>query len=485
MKLTERSTATGVTLNNTYIHIVNTNDISQNPAGSSYKVPLSLLSPLFSGGTDTYVTGGTLSGTNLTLDYNTGGSTSPIDLSSLSGGGSGVFGISDPSGTYTYYSTLQSAINAANSGDTIQMFADVLETSATTVNLKNGVDINMNGYTYTLSQTSSDQCLSDNNVAVNCKIYNGNISRSGSTYVNDVTSLCLYIQNSSSVIETSGVYFTTTTTTGINNNGTIKGAIINAYTRGIVNSGKIYSVNATTTLETAIYCNTTTSEVYDSIGRSNGAGYGIGMLIPSFNGSLKNSVGYSLGNAGIYAVNLSTMQSCVGYSVSNNGISVSASIIHDCKGYSSGSVGLNLQDVILGTNVLGYSFTSQGVVVDVPTSLVDSVIDNLTSTSATNSSCVLSASGTATLTIKNIQSTSLLSGGLGYACTVNGNNNTRIMGGSLDVVNSAVCLYSSSPITVRYANLIFKTSASPEVDANISQGITTPADSYGNINVLA
>lgn len=405
-------------------------------------------------------------------------------VTGTTGFGTGVFGISNSLGVYTYYSTLQSAINASNSGDTIQMFADVLETSATTVILKDGVDINMNGYTYTLSQTSSDQCLSDNNVAVNCKIYNGNISRSGSTYVNDVTSLCLYIQNSSSVIETSGVYFTTTTTTGINNNGTIKGAIINAYTRGIVNSGKIYSVNATTTLETAIYCNTTTSEVYDSIGRSNGAGYGIGMLIPSFNGLLTNSVGYSLGNAGIYATNLSTMQSCVGYSVSNNGISVTASIVHDCKGYSSGGVGFNLQNTILGVNVLGYSFTSQGVFVGVPTNLVDSVIDNLTSTSATNSGCALSASGTATLTVKNIQATSLLSGGLGYACTVGGNNNIRIMGGSLDVVNSAVCLYSSSPITVRYANLIFKTSASPEVDANITQGITTPIDSYGNINVL-
>ena len=53
MKLTQRTTATGVTLSNTYIHVVNTNDISQDPAGSSYKAPLSLLSPLFSSGTFT------------------------------------------------------------------------------------------------------------------------------------------------------------------------------------------------------------------------------------------------------------------------------------------------------------------------------------------------------------------------------------------------------------------------------------------------
>lgn len=51
MKLTQRTTATGVTLNDTFIHVVNTGDTSQDPTGSSYKVPLSLLSPLFTGST--------------------------------------------------------------------------------------------------------------------------------------------------------------------------------------------------------------------------------------------------------------------------------------------------------------------------------------------------------------------------------------------------------------------------------------------------
>jgi hypothetical protein len=42
--------------------------------------------PNSSADTNTYVTGGTLSGTNLILNWNTGGSASPINLSSLSGG---------------------------------------------------------------------------------------------------------------------------------------------------------------------------------------------------------------------------------------------------------------------------------------------------------------------------------------------------------------------------------------------------------------
>ena len=55
------------------------------------------------------------------------------------GGGSGVFGIADATGTYTYYSTLTTAMLAAVTGQTIEMFADVVETGAVTITLKEGV----------------------------------------------------------------------------------------------------------------------------------------------------------------------------------------------------------------------------------------------------------------------------------------------------------------------------------------------------------
>jgi hypothetical protein len=159
------------------------------------------------------------------------------------------------------------------------------------------------------------------------------------------------------------------------------------------------------------------------------------------------------------------------------------SIAQDCKGYSSAGIGMDLENVYLGTNILGYSYTFLGVNVSVPTNGVNSKLENLTSSSATNYSCGLSALGTASLVVKNLQSTSLLSGGSGYACTVSGNNNIKIMGGSLDVWNSAECLTSSLPITVAFVNLSFKTSATPPVNTNISQGSSGLIDSYGNIKV--
>jgi hypothetical protein len=64
-------------------------------------------------------------------------------------GSSGVWGISNASGVYTYYATLTLAINAATSGQVIEMFADV--TATTLITLKDGVIIQGNGHTYTYS----------------------------------------------------------------------------------------------------------------------------------------------------------------------------------------------------------------------------------------------------------------------------------------------------------------------------------------------
>lgn len=73
-RLTSRTLASGASLND-LIHIVITGDTTQNPDGSSFKATLSQLVPLFSGSTDTYITGGTYNGgtSTITLTNNTGG----------------------------------------------------------------------------------------------------------------------------------------------------------------------------------------------------------------------------------------------------------------------------------------------------------------------------------------------------------------------------------------------------------------------------
>ena len=70
MKLTDRSLASGATLND-LIHIVITSDTSQNSAGSSYKIPMGAYASLFGGGGDTYWTSGsTWNGANYPIKAN-------------------------------------------------------------------------------------------------------------------------------------------------------------------------------------------------------------------------------------------------------------------------------------------------------------------------------------------------------------------------------------------------------------------------------
>jgi hypothetical protein len=128
-KLTDRGEATGVTLNNSIIHVVNTDDTTQSPSGSSYKSDLGQilsLSPRVTGGTyntftesidfsgttlftpfsvdvsdllddtNTFTTGVTLNGTILEFDRNDTLNAYGVDLSGLNywtSGSSGNFSV--------------------------------------------------------------------------------------------------------------------------------------------------------------------------------------------------------------------------------------------------------------------------------------------------------------------------------------------------------------------------------------------------------
>ena len=93
---------------------------------------------------------------------------------------SGKFGITDATGSYTYYTTFALALAAASSGDTIEVFANTTETSDITVTCVNGVNINFNGYTYTLNTTGTSNAFTVP-ASASLEIYNGKIKRIGGT----------------------------------------------------------------------------------------------------------------------------------------------------------------------------------------------------------------------------------------------------------------------------------------------------------------
>ena len=138
------------------------------------------------------------------------------------GGATGIWGIADATGVYTFYSTIALANAAASAGDTIVLFTNVTETGAVTWNLVDGVNINLNGHTYTLDNATGIAGVSDNAVAIECKISNGRIIR-----LNNVSPAFLLLNASSNII-LDNVYIENLNGTSANISGTITGGIFNS-----------------------------------------------------------------------------------------------------------------------------------------------------------------------------------------------------------------------------------------------------------------
>jgi hypothetical protein len=292
---------------------------------------------------------------------------------------SGIFGISDASGVYTYYATLTLAMAAATSGQTIEMFADVTETGAVTITLKNGVNINGNGHTYTLNNSGLIHALSASaSVATSCNILNLNVIRIGSTG-NLFNNSCLVLNiNSSGIINCSGSTF--------RNSGSGCGILLNPNAAFEIN----YAVAYATTTYGAFGIFSTSAKLNNCIGYGTSGGIGIrcqnggdiqnctgvsdsGYGIYGGGGNQSNSVGIStsgigfagnnnafncvgksISGVGFECTNAINVVGCVGISVSGFGFSVLNAIIYNCSGISSSSNG-----ILFNLNSKAYNITAK------------------------------------------------------------------------------------------------------------------------------
>jgi len=92
----------------------------------------------------------------------------------------GKFGITDSSGVYTYYDTIELALASASSGDVIEQFTNITTSQTTTIDFVDGITWNMNGYTYENNSATNVRIF---NILINVKvkINNGKIKRTGGT----------------------------------------------------------------------------------------------------------------------------------------------------------------------------------------------------------------------------------------------------------------------------------------------------------------
>lgn len=305
---------------------------------------------------------------------------------SFQGDGSGLtnvsvssnrFGISDTSGSFTYYSDLSSSAAASTSGDVIQMFANYTETDdSKKVVLKSGTTLDGNGYTYTLSGSSPTSSIQNEEVAdytlhlTNIRIRRiggGNhASTEGVAFLIDGTNLednnniyCfdVKIENPSGVglsAQQAGssrfnIYNLESEVSGTAmywNYGTLydcKGVSTGGGNgiEGRSNYGTVkrsYGESTTGVGLQAYY------EMSDSTGVSV-SGYGLNAAVDPNAGGIKRCIGKSDSSAGINCVGDNILSDCVGYSNSNSGIYNSTnSELHNCSGTTISGQGIYLRN---------------------------------------------------------------------------------------------------------------------------------------------
>jgi hypothetical protein len=262
------------------------------------------------------------------------------------GGSSGVFGISNASGVYTYYATLTLAMAAAVSGQTIQMFANVTETGAVTITLKNGVNINGNGYTYTLNNSGLIHAFSAaNSVVTSCNINNLNVVRTGSTGSLFDNSCLILGVSGSGVINCSGSTF--------RNSGSGVGILFSTNSVHEINYAVAY---ATTTWAAIAMFTSAGARLNNSIGYGTSGGYGIRC---HNGGDIYNCTGVSDSGYGIYGVTGNHFN-CIGISVSGSGF-LSGSVSSNCTGRSTSGVGFEMSGASNIVKCVGISTSGVGI----------------------------------------------------------------------------------------------------------------------------
>lgn len=388
------------------------------------------------------------------------------------GGATGILGISDATGTYTYYSDINSATTAASSGDTIEFFANVRETNAVEWSLKAGVKYQLNGYTYTLDVPTTENAIIDSTLTSTDEVWilNGFIKRESGG--NSSSNSLVLNSTSTGKINLLGVHL-------INPNGyctKIGGGKINGGTHESTASVGIYMTSSSGIVKNAKGLSSNNNSIYVFSGTLiNSYAYSqsnIAIRLFGASAIAINCIAFSNGNTALYVQNVASKAiGCTAYSTAGNAL-FGAGIFENCSAFSqstyamSTSTGAKVNNcTILGSNS-GLSASP------------NTLIQNCT-IKAEASQTILAYSG-GTFINCSVEGAPFTYGD----CIIAGGGDVKIFGCSLTVRNvSAQCIDGSAGTTVYYGNNIFGGNPTLAVGTNVTQGQTSNHDSFGNIVV--
>jgi len=375
---------------------------------------------------------------------------STLNIPNYATSSSGIVGIANSSGVYTYYATLSLAMTAAVSGQTVEMFADITETSSVTITLKNGVNINGNGHTYTLSVNDGTNALTFA-LSGTVELYNLKVVRTGRT-VGTSTGNVLSFQDGNAKIKCFNASF------------------LNDFGYCCVGMGIIYNAHGIGYLD-GMYDGLGNVRVYDSYFESTGTGIAINTPV----GFLYNSTGKAVSGNGISCNG--EVYECTG--ISSSGTGISAQRMTNCTGLSTSGTALSGEGrscVGISTSGIGGSGTFYN------STLISS--SNYGATATLYNSYTQSSSSVATNSSSIYNSTvRCLWNNVGGHCTSSNALGAReILNSFLEVTNaSAYCITGYAGSTWKYASNIYKGATTPVNTTNITQGLINTQDNQGNI----
>jgi len=428
------------------------------------------------------ITGGTYNAGTATFNNNTGGT---FNVTGFFTGATGSFGISNSSGVYTFYSTLRSAMTAATAGQTIEMFADVTETSGTAIDLKPGVTIQGNGHTYKHTSTTGNTFNVTTTGTYN--FMNINIKRNvttpgASSYIFACSPGGAFYQSYTLFFQGSYVEYTWSTSTGVTQ---ITGPAANAsamYIDGIRafanGSGTMFASARIQTLKNSIIENSGTGGCFSSDNITGGS------YIE--NSHLKTNSGTAA--AFNYAGQGDAIRNCT--IITASGIGVAGGTAYDTSSFSSTNrafSGVNCFGCIGSTGsgtvyYTGSAFNSTGV------SSTGYVLTPFFTLSSFYNCSLYSAGNIAVYDTgysAALYNCSIISGynnAAGHAISLAGAG-VVVTNCYVSVVNSSAnCLKGTSAITAKYSNNTFAGATTP-VNANVTQGVTNTQDNQGNITL--
>lgn len=396
-----------------------------------------------------------------------------------SGASSGVFGIADTSGVYTFYSTLTLAMAAATAGQTIEMFADVTESGATTVTLKNNVTINGNGHRYTHTSTTGNTF----NFVAGATVYINNLIIDR-TVTTPTGAAVFYVDNSFGNpmrLRCSSVYVNYTFTSSVGATPIFTADSLTAYI--------VEGLNATANGSGYMFTqNGQSITVIDCFARNTATGSGYFLSASS---TIDDSYASVLSGTGIGVLAGSSARNC--NSIATTGIGISgAGSAYQCFAFSnisSAYSGVTAYNCV-GQTTSGTAFYSCAIRNCSGTATTGAAFVSFFSPAYAYNSSLQSTGGVTipsspwSILLENCSITNEWNNASGHAVTFGSGGaaiTNEITNCKITVSNaSANCLNVASAISAKYANNVFKGATTP-VNANITQTIVNTQDNQGNI----